>query len=189
LLGPNVDRSGPPPRVVKLLSGRKDFFEAVQRLAQPADPVTALTVLSEIGARLYLRDASRHPLVLLHAVTGPAAVQLLLRNVPYELASTAFRYMWQAVAAWAAAFGSAPPAQLPRRQIDQPWHEIVDRAVATGDDHAIKLVEACQRQEALCDSTAFRAVAKDWVDRLLASRGKPPAELVAVGIRTRLPGS
>src|SRR5262245_20608950 len=46
-----------------------DFSEAVNRAAEPESIEDALSSLTEAGAHLYLANASRQPLVLLHTVT------------------------------------------------------------------------------------------------------------------------
>ena len=186
LLPPGLDRRGFPPDIVKYLDGRADFAAAVRRLAPPTDVSAALSELAEIGARLYLGDATRHPLVLLHAVTGPAAVQLLVSYASPELAPTAFAYAWQAVAAWAAAFSTGYKSG-PIPTTNAGWDDIVDLAVESGDEHAIKLTEACRRLEAFHPSPVFRAAADDWVRRVVESRAWSPQQLVEVGIRVRLP--
>lgn len=187
LLEADIDRRGPPPRIVKHLNERPDFASAVARLARPAGIPSALSELAEIGARLYLRDAGRHPLVLLHAVTGPAAVQMLVANGSAGLADIAFAYSWQAVAAWAAAF-SRGLSDEPLPTTDASWKTIIDLAVQSGDDHAIKLTEACRRLERQHSSPVFRAAAGDWVHRLAAAREWSPQRLVEAGIKTRLAG-
>jgi hypothetical protein len=185
LLPPGLDRRGVPPDIVKHLDGRADFDAAVRRLAPPTDIPAALGRLAEIGARLYLGDATRHPLVLLHAVTGPAAVQLLLAYASPELGPIAFACGWQAVAAWAAGFSSGY-RKSPPPTTDAEWNEIVDLAVDSGDEHAIKLTEACRRMEALHPSPVFRAAADDWVRRIVDSRDWSRQKLVQAGIRVRL---
>lgn len=187
LLEHDVDRRGPPPRIVKLLGSRPDFADAIQRLAPPTDIFEALGELAEIGARLYLHNAHRHPLVFLHAVTGPAAVQLLLPHLAAEAQEIAFAYTWQAIAAWAAAFGSGLPQEPPTASgAEAPWEEIIDRAIGGADEHAIKLTEACLRMEKNRPSQVFRAAAIDWVDRVNESRSWTSAARVNAGITTRL---
>ena len=186
LLDSDIDRRGPPPKIVRRLNERADFTRAVNRLAPPADVTSALSELAEIGAHLYLHDATSHPLVMLHAVTGPAAVQLLIKHASPELHGIAFAYMWQAVAAWAAAFSSG----LASEQIQAstvPWQEIIDLSVKSGDDHAIKFTEACRRIDQLHPSPVFRVAAGDWVHRVVESRNWSADELVDAGIKTRLP--
>ena len=185
-LEPGIDRSGPPPKIVTELNERPDFSCAVNRLAPPANLTSATCELAEIGARLYLHDAARHPLVLLHAVTGPAAVQLLIKNASPELRSIAFAYMWQAVAAWAAAFSRGLTSERIQASTST-WDEIIDLSVENGDDHAIKFTEACHRIDQLRPSPAFRVAAGDWVHRVIESRDWSADELVDAGIKTRLP--
>lgn len=185
LIESDIDRRGPPPRIVKRLNERSDFTRAVNRLAPVSDTTLALGELAEIGARLYLQDAARHPLVLLHAVTGPAAVQLLITNASPELCSTAFAYTWQAVAAWATAF-SGGLSSSPLQRTQESWEAIIDLSVESGDDHAIKFTEASRRLEVLCPSPAFRAAASDWIHRAIETRDWSAEALVKAGIRTRL---
>jgi hypothetical protein len=185
LLESDIDRRGPPPRIVRRLNERPDFTRAINRLAPQADISSALSELAEIGARIYLHDAARHPLVLLHAVTGPAAVHLLLTNASPGLRSTAFAYMWQAVAAWVAAFSRGLPNEQVRAT-GAAWGEIIDLSVQSRDDHAIKFTEACHRLNELRPSPAFRAAASDWVHRVVETRNWSVAKLVDAGIRTRL---
>lgn len=180
-----IDRRGPPPKIIERLDELPGFPWAVSRLAPAADPFSALSELAELGARLYLGDAGRHPLVLLHAVTGPAAVQLLLAHASPALRSTAFAYMWQAVAAWTAAFSLGLPDEA-FRPTDESWDEVIALSVDCGDDHAIKLTEACRRLESHRPSPVFRAAASDWVHRVIDSLGWNSEQLVAAGIKTRL---
>ena len=181
----DVDRRGPPPRIVKHLNERPGFIAAADRLAMPADIPSTLGELAEIGARLYLHDKDIHPLVLLHAVTGPAAVHLLVAESSDDLAKTAFAYIWQAVAAWVAAF-SRGLSDEPFSATDDSWETIIDLSVASGDEHAIKLTEACRRMEQLRPSTVFRTAASDWVHRVVATRDWNREQLIDAGIRTRL---
>ena len=100
LLSDEIDRLGPPPRIVRMLEGWSDFAEAVERLAPPPDVSAELSSLAEAGARLYLRNASRYPLVLLHAVTGPSALQLIVPHLSAASNAVVFAYLWQASSAW-----------------------------------------------------------------------------------------
>jgi hypothetical protein len=118
-------------------------------------------------------------------VTGPAAIQLIVANGSTEFAAIAFAYSWQAVAAWAAASSRGlSDALLPITS--ESWQTIIDLSVECGDDHAIKLTEACRRLEQLRPSPVFRAAASDWIHRIIATRAWDSQRLVDAGIRTRL---
>jgi glycyl-tRNA synthetase alpha subunit len=94
--------------------------------------------------------------------------------------------MWQAVAAWTAAFSSGLTSEQIQASTAR-WDEIIDLSVESGDDHAIKFTEACHRIEQLHSSPVFRVAASDWVHRVVKSRDWSADELVDAGIKTRLP--
>src|SRR5262245_41955315 len=106
-------RPGMPREVyLQVMQGHGgEFSEAVDGAADPDSVEDALSSLTEAGARLYLANASRQPLVLLHTVTVPAALRLLLPHLPGELHKTALAYVWQNVAAAAAAYGDETPPE------------------------------------------------------------------------------
>src|SRR5215468_5653977 len=89
----------------------KEFSEAVAAAAEPDSIEKALSSLTEAGARLYLANASRQPLVLLHTVTVSAALRLFLPHLPNGLRMTALAYVWQNVAATAAAYADEKPPE------------------------------------------------------------------------------
>src|SRR5262249_2192630 len=145
-----------------------------------------LSALSEAGARLYLAHAERHPLVFVHAVTGPAALRALLPQLPGESRATAFAYAWQAVAAWAAAFGGPAPATAPHETPPPGAPDDVEaRSLETGDEHAIKLLDACRREAAANPTPVYLRAAGDWAGRLLRaatwSRGRRAAAGLLAG--------
>ena len=81
------------------------------------------------------------------------------------------RYGWQAGAALYASFGSAPPAA---GESDEPSPEreaLVAAAVANGDDHAIKLTEACLREHALEPDPVYLRAARHALGALPGARG------------------
>ena len=180
-----IDRSGPPPAVVRHLQADRSFQSALESLAAPAELAPDLSRMTELGARLYLANAERHPLVLLHAVTGPAAFRLLVPYLTDEDRPPAFACLWQAFAAWAAAFAPSPAGDdvEPARA---PWDDVIAGAVEDGDDHALKLTEAARREDALAPSPVYRAAAADWVERVRTARGWTSEHRVRAGIATRL---
>jgi Questin oxidase-like len=88
-----------------------EFAEAVEGAAEPESVEHALTSLTEAGAQVYLANAARQPLVLLHTVTAPAALRLLLPHLPAGLHKTALAYVWQNVAAMVAAYADERPPE------------------------------------------------------------------------------
>jgi Questin oxidase-like len=162
----------------------EEFSAAVDGAAEPASIEDALSSLTEAGARLYLANASRQPLVLLHTITVSAALRLLLPHLPTGLHTTALAYVWQNVAATAAAYGDEKP---PERD-DWPLQEesvIIERSIATDDPHALKFAEACIRESHLNPQPVYLAAAEDWASRLYRARDWSDAERDAAGLEFR----
>ena len=182
-LGRDYDaRAAMPREFIEKLGGLKDFPGAVRALAEPESIPAAINALTETAARLYLANISRSPLVMLHAVTGPSALRLLLPHMPPAIQRSAFTAMWHAVAAWVAAFsveGAIEPEQSMPALTEA---EVVGRCLETGDAHAIKLVEACLREHRSHPSPAYFGVALDWALRLSKAKGWSQEKRVASGL-------
>jgi hypothetical protein len=176
-------RQGMPREVaLRVMEAQAEAFAAaVDRAAEPESVQDALSALTEAGARLYLANASRQPLVLLHTVTVPAALRLLLPHLPGDLHQTALAYVWQNVAAAAAAYADEGPSDR------DDWHVqeasvIVERAIETDDPHALKFAEACIREDRRNPQPVYLAAAVDWVARVHRAKNWSAAELAAAGI-------
>jgi hypothetical protein len=185
-LGRDYDWRVTPPEFVRGLDTLPDFPRAVDALTAPETITAALGALTEAGARLYLANALRYPLIFLHAVTGPAALRQLLPHLSTAMQHTAFAYIWQAVAAWTAAFGSpAPLAVGPEDVPHAATAEIVAQAVDTHDPHAIKFVAACLQEYRLHPRPVYLWAALDWPTRLRVSRRQRRAGWWAAGSTVR----
>src|SRR5215475_8575916 len=162
----------------------REFSEAVDAAAEPESVEDALSSLTEVGARLYLANASRQPLVMLHTVTVPAALRLLLPHLPAGLHKTALAYVWQNVAAVAAVYADEKPSE------NEDWRtheesEIIERSVETDDPHALKFTEACIREYRLNHQPVYLAAAEDWASRLHQAKDWSTAERDAAGMEFR----
>ncbi len=129
------------------------------------DPGACLSALTAACAGAYLANVTPANLIAqIHFVTGPSAVRLLLPTVSDATARALLTYAWQAGAGLFATYGVrrddvALPTRLPSHD------ELIDRALASGDEHAIKFVEACLREDALAPDPVYRAAAADAVSR------------------------
>jgi hypothetical protein len=116
------------------------------------DPVPVRELLSDLiagNAGIYSTARIGFPVPLIHAITAPAAVGLVLPHLPVEMHlpsyETAARVSRTLVATFAK--GGSPDAGMVG---DAPSPEqIVADAVELGDEHAIKLAEAAVREHAL----------------------------------------
>jgi hypothetical protein len=86
-----------------------------------------------------VRGGSRAFIAFIHGVTGPRAVRLLLTHVSPDVGRGLLRSTWLAAAAIYEGFAEHPFAFSDESAIDVDPEDLIDRAVATGDEHAINL--------------------------------------------------
>jgi hypothetical protein len=145
------------------------FPESVTRLEPPTDVPTALDELTAAFAVVYLERGHQNPIPYIHGVTAPAAVRMALPQLPPEHWRPSYDAIWQATAALHSAYGAGPARPLP---LDGNGAEaislddLIEQAVATGDEHAIKFTEACIRQHGNIADPMFILAAEDAVVRL-----------------------
>jgi len=152
------------------LVGLKDapsFAEAINLVDTTADASRFVSDLTETFAGVYLANAEGglRVITFIHSVTGPSAVRLLAPHLEPETVELALRYAWQAGAALYAAFGHTPGAG-DISEVSLTRDDLIDRAVASGDEHAIKFAEACLREHALNPAPVYLAAAEHAVRRL-----------------------
>ena len=125
--------------------------------AYRVDADTTLAQLAALAARLYAASGN---FTVLHLVTSAHAMRVLLPWLDADDANAALGPYWLAYAAGHAASGlnSAGAARTPAAPL-RPWPEIVARAIASDDDHLIKLVDSCREQERAYGGTAWRKAA------------------------------
>ncbi len=117
---------------------RRPAFARVADLVDVSGDVSAfLSDHARAFARVYLEHANAVTrIALIHAVTGPSAVRLLLPHVEARAVRPLLRYTWQAAAAIYAA--SAGQETGPAGESRPPGlEELVERAVETRDEHAL----------------------------------------------------
>ncbi len=136
-----------------------DFATVIDFIDVSGPPDRLASELTEAFARVYLANAHDvlTAIVFIHGVTSIAAVAAMLPHLEDVVtASTALRFAWQASAALYAAFGTLPPA-VDIEPRNESVDTLLDRAIAHGDEHAIKFTEACLRQHAFDRSPAYLA--------------------------------
>ncbi|MBV8119052.1 MAG: DUF4243 domain-containing protein, partial [Alphaproteobacteria bacterium] len=127
--------------------------------------------LTEVFARVSLGNAHdiRTTIAFIHGVTSPAALGNIALLVSDPTARAAVRYAWQSGCALYACFGRDTIMREDIEPRHQDQDELVDRAVAHGDEHVIKFTEACLHRHALDASPAYMA-AVDHVRRMIPQR-------------------
>jgi Questin oxidase-like len=125
-----------------------------------------LSEVTETFATVYAQHVTpRNFITLIHSVTGATALRSLLPYLSPGATRKALRYGWQVVAALYAISGgvstnAAPAAQEIKRD------DLIDRAVASREEHAIKFTEACLREHALNPNPIYLQAAQDALGRL-----------------------
>jgi len=120
------------------------------------DPDATLAQLAALAARLYAASGN---FTVLHLVTSAHGLRVLLPWLDADHRRQAMGHYWLAYAAGHAASGliHTPSASTPVAL--QPWPEIVSQAVASDDDHFIKLVDSCREQERAYGGEVWREAA------------------------------
>jgi hypothetical protein len=130
------------------LAGDTELPAAVHALRPPGDVRGDLLDLAVTFAGAFLTYGRERPIGLLHAVTAPTAARSVLPLLPADVARDTYDRLWQVDATLYAVYSSgAAPEPLPGAQ-PPAADDLADRAVASGDEHAIKLTEACLRLHA-----------------------------------------
>jgi hypothetical protein len=144
-----------------------EFEQAVASLAPGDDRTALLDALAVGGARAYLRNAARgHAVALVHTVTAPLALELVLPWLAEEDRDAALAYAWQAVASVHVAFDIDRHAEETDDTDPPAAPDLIDRAVQSGDAHALKLTEAALRCHARTHEPVLLLAAADASARL-----------------------
>ena len=140
-------------------------FKEFNRVVDAVDPAShdAPSFVSDLTAtfaRVYLANAHDilTTIAFIHTVTGPAALRWMLPYLGREATETALTYMWQASAALYSTFGTMPsPENIEPSELSPD--ELIDRSIATGDEHAIKFTEVALSEHALNPRPEYLAAA------------------------------
>jgi questin oxidase-like protein len=148
-------------RVAAVADIADEFEQAVASLGWSGDAIELLDELASGGAAAYLRNADAGGAIgLLHAVTSPLACEMLVPWLPDEDRAAAVGYAWQAAAALHVAYDIDRSTPAPAEQppgIDA----LVEQALESGDEHAIKLCEAAVRSFRRSGDTTLLLAAAD----------------------------
>ena len=168
---PYLPEDAPQPllisdRVAAVADIADEFEQAVASLGWTGGAVALLDQLAAGGSVAYLRNADDGGAIgLLHAVTSPLACELVLPWLAEEDRDAALGYVWQAAAALHVAYANdrttPEPAEAPPSAA-----ALVDAALASGDEHAIKLTEASLRSFGRTGQATLLLAAADACSRL-----------------------
>ncbi|MBV8635097.1 MAG: DUF4243 domain-containing protein [Burkholderiaceae bacterium] len=129
------------------------------RASLPAPPQQGdlLAALRSAALKLYWQTDD---FIALHMVTGLHAARSVLPRLPQEQMQV---YLWDLWSAFCAAYVviGAPPLQTPCvAAAHEEWPALLARAIASDDDHNIKLAHACFEESRISPSPLYCATAQ-----------------------------
>lgn len=160
------ERRAPGPMITHALASldAEESFRDVAGLVDLSDPLRTLSEVTVALSELYLRNPE-YRIAFAHGVTGPSALRLLAPYLDEQGLKSGVRYAWQAAAALYAAFASPTAARAVDPEVPST-EELVEQAIETGGAHAIKLTEACLRENAVSRERVLLAAAADAAKEL-----------------------
>ena len=136
-----------------------DFAPAIGLLDTSGEIGPLIAELTDVFARIYLANACSIPtaIALTHGVTSHAALGNIAAQVSNSTARIALRFAWQTGCGLYACYGGARTMAQEVEPPDAAEDELIDRAIANGDEHLIKFTEACLNRNALGPSPSCYA--------------------------------
>jgi Questin oxidase-like len=125
----------------------------------------ALSDLTAEYAGYFANTKPSFPIPLIHTITAPAAMRLLVPELPDELQAPSLRTMAQVNREVFARFGGQrAPGNAEPIETDRTFAALAAEAVDIGDEHAIKVCEAALRENASRPDTRYLSAASTAVD-------------------------
>ncbi|MEU7075708.1 questin oxidase family protein [Streptomyces narbonensis] len=146
------------------------YTEALRAVAL-RDPQFLLSEMTAEFAGLYLVHTEIYPIPLLHGVTLPAAVRIVLPHLPVEMHLPTVAFVWQLHVALLLSFtgnrrGEEKAFETAQKTEVPPFAELVARSVEHQDEHVIKFTEACLRENGLRPDPRYAAAAQAAQQRI-----------------------
>jgi len=154
-----------------MLDELPEFGRSIGLIDTGGELARLVAEITDVFARVYLANAHdvRSTIAFIHGVTSPAALGNIAGLVNDRTARGALRYAWQAGCGLFACFGGCTVMAEDIEPRDEDEDELVDRAIAHGDEHVIKFTEACLHRNDIDPSPVYFAAA-DHVQGMIPRR-------------------
>ena len=165
---PERRRAGNITAGLGVLEDFPEFAPAVAAIDANGPLLPLAAELTEVFARVYLANARSvlTVIVFIHGVTSQAALGNLLPHVSEATARRLARHSWQSGCALYACYGGGTALAEEAGAADAGVEHLVDRAIASGDEHAIKFTEACLAGYARSRSPVYPAAAGHAIETI-----------------------
>jgi hypothetical protein len=134
---------------LKAIAADPAFRRALQ---SPPASASLLDDLARVSIALYWQTAD---FTVLHMVTGVRAARLVLAQVPASTLHQMQALLW---AAWCAAYvsvGAPPLVAIDPPKGEAAWPDLLRHAIASDDDHVIKMAYTCFRESMRYPDSSF----------------------------------
>jgi hypothetical protein len=152
----NLGAGGLIFEVVRGLDGDAEFASTVGAVDGAGLDVDGL--LAAASSEVLAGGADANPIVYVHTLTPTAAIRGVDHLLDRSVAELVLGCAWRAVAALVTSYRPAASYRL-SDPVDVNADDVVDRAVAGGDEHAIKVAEAAFGPDAGTDPKVSAAAA------------------------------
>ena len=164
---------GQPPRFkvigdgLRGLKGFPSFTGVINLVTIPAEPEVLISRTTEVFARVILAHGHEPDCLLpfIQAVTVSSALRYIIPHLERDPILAFLRYGWQFAGAMYTIYGQANPVSdfdPPNDNLDS----LIDRAIATRNEHAIIFTEVCLREYLQLPKPVYLAAAWHAVERL-----------------------
>ena len=166
LLPTEKRRGGSLMNALRSLDDFPPFASAAHLIETTGDAGKFLSEMTETFTTAYVKNVNQRNLIaLIHTVTGTTALRSLLPYLSPATTQSALRYGWQVAAALYSISGTGSTNRLPEAK-EIMRDDLIDRAVASQDEHAIKFTEACLREYQINAQPIYLHAALDAVERI-----------------------
>ena len=159
-------RGGSIMVALRALESFQPFADVANLIEVSGNTDQLLSEVTETFARAYIKNVNQRNLItLIHCVTGTAAVRSLLPYLTPATTQKMLRYGWQVAAGLYSIAANATPNN-PAEAANIKREDLIARAVASQEEHAIKFTEACLQEYRLNPKDVYLQAAHDAISKL-----------------------